>query len=131
MLPKTYRFQIMNETGQTLADGAVTIKAVRYKFTSGGAVSYEGSEGTAFSTAGTTADDAYLNGTTQDNSANLYVGGHFELTVTAPASAAGNVTCFLQRSMDGGTTFDGDGLGEIVAAINFTTSGTKVKTFEV
>lgn len=131
MLPEFYRFQVKNETGETLAASAVTVEAKRLKFNGQAAIQYESSETNVFTHAPTIINDAYAEGATQDNSSDLFVGGHFEFEVTAPASADGNVTLFLQRSTDDGSTWDSDGLGEKVAAINFTTSGTKRASFEL
>lgn len=130
-LPRDYRFQIKNGTGQTIADGVTTITARRKKFTSAGALEYEGSEATVFDSAGTITNGSYLDGTAQDNSSALFVEGDFLLTTTVPNTPDGNVTVFLQRSTDGGSTFDDDGEGERVCTLNFSASGTKKKSFEV
>ncbi len=130
-LPHTYRFKVLNSTGQTIATDSIFVRARRVKFDSAGALSYEGSEATVFSYASTLATATYQAGTTQDNTTNKWLGGDFEFTVTAPASSAGDVVLYFERSTDGGTDFDDDGLGEVVAVLNFTTSGTKRVTFSL
>lgn len=131
MLAKTYRFRVGNTTDETLAIGAVTIKGIRHNFNSQATISYESSEAALYSNTGTIADAAFEAGGTIDNSSDLYLGGHFELTATAPGTPDGNVTVYLERSTDGGTTWDTAGLGDIVAAINFTSASTQVKSFEI
>lgn len=130
-LPLDYRFQVKNDTTETIADGVTTIKVRRFKFDSAGARVFEVLEGTVFSTAGAITNGSFLDGAAQDNSVDLYDGLHAEVTTTVPGTPDGNLTVFLQRSTDGGVTFDDDGLGERVCTINFTAATTKVKSFEV
>lgn len=131
MLAKTYRFRVGNTTGETLAIGAVTIKGIRNKFNSQATISYESSEADLYSNSGTIADAAFEPGDTIDNSSDLYLGGHFELTATVPGTPTGNVTVYIERSTDGGTTWDTAGLGDIAEVINFTSATTQVKSFEL
>ena len=131
MLPETYRFQIFNESGETIAIAGATIKGLRYNYNSQAVIQYEAAEAALYSNAGGINDAAYDESAAIDNSSDLFIGGHFELTVTTPATPDGNVSCFLQRSTDGGTTWDDDGLGELVAVINFAAAATLVKSFEL
>ena len=130
-LPHTYRFTVKNETGQTIATSSIFVRARRVKMDAAGALTFEGSEDTVTTSGSTLANNAYLTGTTQDNSTNVWLGGDFEFTVTAPASSNGNVLCYLEGSTDGGTDWPDNGLGQIVAILNFTTSGTKRTFFEL
>jgi hypothetical protein len=132
-LPTHYRFKVYNKTGQTIASGGnANVYSKRVKFDSSGALTFEGSEAIVLVNTGSSiSDSAYFAGTTQDNTTDKYIGGHFTFKVTAPASSSGDVTLFFERSTDGGTTWDDDGLGEPVATINFTTSGTKKVTFSL
>jgi hypothetical protein len=132
MLGATYRFTIQNTTGQTLAANAVTIKPRRWKYGTDGSLTDE-SSGTAdvLSQTATVANAAFKTGTTQDNTTAKYIGGFFEITVTAPASANGNVNIYAERSVDGGTTWPDNGSGEWVKTFSFTTSGTKRDTIEL
>ena len=132
MLAPTYRFTILNSTGQTLAANAVTIKPRRWKFASDGSTTQEAS-GTAdvLAQSATVVTGAYRNGTTQNNTVDKYIAGHFEVTVTAPVSSNGDVHIYLDTSVDGGTTWPDNGLGQWVGTLSFTTSGTKRRTIEV
>jgi hypothetical protein len=67
----------------------------------------------------------YLNSAAIDNSVTKLIGATIEFTVSAPASANGDVILYIERSLDDGTTFPDNGLGQVVAVLNFTTSGTK------
>lgn len=131
VLGPTYRFTLRNQTGQTIATNSLFVRTKRYNRNSSNALVFEGSEATILSSGSTLANDAYLTGTTQDNTTLKWEGGSFSLTVTAPASANGNVTLYFERSTDGGSTWDTNGLGQITAVLNFTTSGTKTKTFSL
>lgn len=132
MLGQTYRFTILNSTGQTLAANAVTIKPRRWKYASDGSLTDEASGAAdVLAQAATLANAAYKNGTAQDNTVNKYIGGFFEISITAPASSAGNITVWRQNSVDGGTTWPTDGLGEPCAQVRFTAAGTKVTTIEL
>lgn len=125
MLGPTYRFQVLNSTGQTIAVAGISVRVRRFKYGTDGSATFESSQATAISTGGTTANGAYATSSTIDNTTDKYLGGSAEFTVVAPTSASGNVTLYLQRSVDGGTTWGDDGLGVQVATLNFTASGTK------
>ena len=131
ILPDTYRFKVLNQCGQTVGANQVKVYAKRYKFDSTGALSYESVEATTLDNGSTIATGAYSAGTTQDNTSNKYIGGTFMFVVTAPASANGNITLFVERSTDAGSNFDTDGVGDMIAVLNFTTSGTKRKSFQL
>lgn len=132
MLGPTYRFTAYNATGQTIAANAITIKPRRWKYGTDGSLTDEAS-GTAdvLAQSATLANASYKTGTTQDNTALKYIGGQFEITVTAPASSNGKVEIYCERSVDGGTTWPDNGRGEWVATFNFTTSGTKRDVVEL
>ncbi len=132
-LPRNYRFKIQNALGQTITqDNGITVKARRVKLDSNGALSFESSEATILDNGTTDVTaSSYFAGTAQDNSTDKWLGGDFEFTVTAPVSSSGDVRLFLERSTDGGTDWDDDGLGQIVAVLTFTTSGTKRRTFSL
>ena len=130
-LGATYRFTVLNDTGQTIAGSSILLFARRVKLDSSGALVIETAEATILSSGATLAQAAYLSGTTQDNTTLRWQGGDFHFKVTAPASSDGNVILFFERSTDGGSTWDTNGLGQIVAVLNFTTSGTKTKPFSI
>lgn len=132
MLGPTYRFAIYNATGQTLAANAVTILPRRWKFGTDGSITNEASGTTdILGQTSTLANATYKTGTTQDNTTNKYIGGIFEIKVIAPTSANGNVTIFLDRSVDGGTTWPDNGRGVIIKTFVFTAAGTQYYTIEV
>lgn len=132
MLGPTYRFTIYNATGQTLAANAVTIKPRRWKYGTDGSLTDE-----ATATADTLAQTAtlanvtYKTGTTQVNTTDKYIGGQFEITVTAPASSVGTVKVYCERSVDAGTTWPDSGLGVWIATFSFTAAGTKRDVVEI
>ena len=133
MLGPTYRFTIQNTTGQTLAANAVTVKPRRWKYGTDGSLADEAS-GVAdvLAQTATLANAAFKAGNTQDNLTNKYIGGFFEFTATAPVSSLGNVDLYLERSVDGGTTWPDNGIGTgWVATLNFTAAGTKRDVIEV
>ncbi len=125
MLAKSYRFQVYNDCGQTLASGAVKVTLERYKMVDG-VLTYD-SEDETYTSGSTIADGVYDESTAEDNSgaANLFLGlnGHFE--VLSPASADGPVVLFYQLSTDGGTTWPTDGDGTRIGTLNMGASETK------
>lgn len=132
MLGPTYRFVAYNACSQALAANAITIKPRRWKFGTDGLLTDEAS-GTAdmLGQTGTLANVTYKLGATQDNTTNKYIGGFFEISVTAPASANGDISIYCERSIDGGTTWPDNGLGEWVKTFNFTAAGTKSDVVEL
>lgn len=132
MLGPTYRFTIYNALGQTLAANAVTILQRRWKFATDGSITDEAS-GTAdiLSQTSAVANTVYKAGVTQDNTGNKYIGGIFEIKVTAPASSNGTVDIYLEKSVDGGTTWPSNGAGIGVKQFRFATAGTKYDVIEV
>ena len=130
MLAHTYRFTLRNECGQTLAQNNATVTARKFKW-SAGTKSYDASEDTDYTMddAGGLADGSYDNGSTVDNSSDLWDGGDFVLSITAPASASGEFYLYYDVSTDGGTDWPTNGYGRLVAVIAFTSSGTKSTEF--
>lgn len=129
MLGSHYRFQAKNATGQTITASSITVRTRRDKYGSDGSLTLEATEATVLSSGSTLANAAFLSGTTVDNTTDKWLGGTFIFAVTAPASAAGDVTLWLQHSTDGGTTWPDDGTGIQVANLTFATSGTKRAEF--
>lgn len=131
MLAQSYRFTALNACGQTVAIGGVVVKGRRWKFDSTGALVYEATEAALLSNSGTIANAAYASSAAIDNSTAIYIGGDFEVTFTAPASAAGDLTIYYEVSTDGGTTFPTNGLGVVACTFSVTASGTYVKAFSL
>lgn len=130
-LPHTYRFLTLNNTGQTVSANNIKVNARRVKFNSNGSLLYEGAESGVYTNVASMVNGVYNSGITQDNTGSGWLGGDFEFTVTAPASSNGNVDLYLQRSTDGGTDWGDPDLADLVSSLNFTTSGTKQKTFSL
>lgn len=134
MLGETFRFQVLNETGQTInvgSGGDVVINTKLSKFDSNGALSFD-VETEQFNLSSNLTDGSYSSGSAIDNSTDKWLGGDVEITVTTDnASSAGDVSIFLQRSTDGGTTWPSDGEGIPIAVFTFTTNETQRKVVEI
>lgn len=126
-----FRFSIYNGTGQTIAGGGIVVRYKGWKYANDASVVFDGSIITAINLGTTPASPAtltnvtYLNSAAIDNSVAKLIGATIEFTVSAPASSNGDVILYIERSLDDGTTFPDNGLGQVVAVLNFTTSGTK------
>lgn len=129
MLALNYRFSAQNSTGQTLAINTVYVKARRWNFSSTGAVVYESGETTICNIANTIPNNGLGSGAVVANSGDLFIGGDFQVKVTASLNSNGNVTIYYEPSTDGGSTFPSSGLGIPVAVLNFPASGTKITYF--
>lgn len=128
MLAFAYRFTAQNSTGATLPINVVRVNARRWKFSSTGAVQYEPSETEVCNIGSTIVNNGIGSGAIISNSGDLYIGGDFNVRITAPISVNGDVHIFYETSTDG-TTFPSSGLGMPVASILFTASGTKRTQF--
>lgn len=131
VLPKYYRFTVLNNTGQTISTSNVKVYARRWKFDSTGALSYESSETTIYTSAGNITNGSYESSSMIDNTSSLYIGGSFVFEVVSAASSNGNAILFFERSTDGTTRVDSNGVGDVVAVLNFTTNTTKRKSFSL
>ena len=126
-----YRFVVFNGTGQTIASGGVLIRYRGWKYSNDASVAFDGSTtialqlGTTPASPTTLTNSTYLVSAAIDNNVAKLIGATIEFTVTAPASASGDVILYIERSLDDGTTFPDNGLGQVVSVLNFTTSGTK------
>lgn len=129
-LPRNYRFTIKNNTGQTITANNINVYARRHKYV-GGVLTYEGSEDTVYTNSGSVTTGSYDSGTGEDNNTDAFVGGAFRFSVTAPVSSSGTVELYLDVSTDGGSTWDDNGLGTFIAALNFTATGTKKLGFRL
>lgn len=130
MLGRTYRFVVLNSTGQTIAITGIVIKARRWNFVNG-TQAWESSEQTIDSSVGTTANGAYFGGTTVDNSTLAHLGGTFKFTIVAPASSSGSVTIWLQNSTDGGSTWPDNGNGLQVKQFTIPSAATYIDEIEI
>ena len=111
MLPKNYKFHLVNNAGVLLDfDGGndlATIKVQPYNFSSAGALQY-GSEVTVFTGSATLADGSSQAGTAQDNSSSLSIGLHCAALVQTTGAANGSIDVYYEYSTDEGITFPSD-----------------------
>lgn len=131
VLPRYYRFTILNNSGVSISAGNAKVYGRRFYFDSTGALTYEASETSIYSNSGTVTNGSYDSSTMVDNNSSKYIGGAFVFDVTLTGSPAGNVICFFERSTDGSTRVDSNGVGDVVAVLNFTSATTKRKSFSV
>lgn len=116
-LPHTYRIQLKNECGATLAANAVQVKLRKVKFDSSGALSFA-AENTPYDHASTIADNGVASGADQDNSTDKYLGADVYIEIDFPAATNGDpVLIYLQHTTDGGTTDPDDEEGQLIASI--------------
>lgn len=118
------RFSVNNQAGVAVD---VVIKARFWKATSSGLVysteqTVYSQTGIASSTTTWTADA----GNAFDNSASLYMGADLVVTITPSASATGIVSVQMDRTTDGGTTYNTGGEGQHVVKHQFAASSTAV-----
>lgn len=131
-LAPTYRWTVLNACGQTLAANAAKVHQRRSKLNSQNVLTYESAVDSVTINTGTLATATYASlATPESNTTDLYLGGDFLFEVTAPASANGNVSLYYDLSPDGGTSWPTNGLGALVAVLNFITSGQKFTSFEL
>ncbi len=131
MLGRTYRIQVLNSCGQTLASSSITVTARRWNFNSSGTATWEGSETTVWSGNSTITTGSYASSGSVDNSTNAYLGGTFKIAVTTPASASGLITFYLQRSTDGGSTWPDNGNGQVLRVFSVAASTTYTDEVEI
>lgn len=148
-LPATFRFALLNATGisiSTAPTGLPTITGERVRFDPVGALSYEATAFTFFSTGnvGSIGNNSYVTGSTWSNTLSAWLGGDFLVSAFASGGASGALSVFLELSPDNGTTWPtpasaaGTGGGIIVAVIDFgssttvsTASTTRRRVFEL
>lgn len=100
MLPATYRFVVLNETGAALTGLTCTCK--NWKLASDGSITYS-AESTISGLNTTLADDAADASDTIDNSSDKYVGTHCVWSITVGSAQSSVASIYLQGSTDGGT----------------------------
>lgn len=139
ILGPTFRLLVENRTGQTIsAANGIVVKYKGWKFASEGSIVFDsaftpiivlGSLPVSASTS--LANLNFLGSDLKDNLVPKLVGSTIEFTVTAPASSNGNVILYLDRSIDGGSTWPDLGLGQVIGFLNFTAAGTKRVTINL
>jgi len=113
MLNDTFRFWAVNNSGETLAAGDISIKIQFWKIGTTGALEPDSGATTLTNDAAitdTNANDVCEIGaggeTDYDNSSNLWLGFHGLVSVTTGEGGGGaGVDIYIQFSPDGGTTW--------------------------
>lgn len=125
-LPHAYRFRIFNSSGIAIAAAGAKVYARRRKLSgTDGQLSYEATEATVYSNAGSVATATYDQGATISNDTDKYLSGDFIFEVTLTGSPAGDVFLYLERATDGGTIHWPDaGKAAIVAKLSFSAAAT-------
>ena len=116
MLPKHFKFHIVNNTGVTIefntddANNTFTIKAEGWKLTSAGALEFHGSEDTWFAdpTADLADGSSAEAASAVDNSSDLFLGAHCIASLVTDAATNGSLDIFVEYATDGGTTYPSD-----------------------
>jgi hypothetical protein len=108
-LPETFRFAILNSTGIAISNaptGLPRVSGRRVRFDGTGTLSYEAAQFVFFSfAAASIGNNSYIAGSTLSNTASAWMGGEFLFSAFASGGASGALTCYLEISPDGGTTW--------------------------
>lgn len=116
MLPRDYRFHIVNNSGVTIefatdaANNTFAITGRGWKFTSG-ALAYHGSELTLMPTqsASDVADTISLVSDSDiSNATNLFIGMHCTAALVTDAATDGTLDIYYEYSTDGASTWPSD-----------------------
>lgn len=105
MLGHTWRLRASNTQNQAIT---VIVKARYFKFASDGSLSWS-AEQTLINAVSVSATTGTTVSSTVPNDTDKYLGAELTVSMTAASavtdSAGGSVTCSLERSTDGGTTW--------------------------
>ena len=133
MLGARFRVIVYNNSGTSSnsTNATTTVRILRWYINTSGVPVWEGSgtsPTTIFSNVGAITTGSYdtSDATAQNNSgaANPFLGAEIECTYAATGSPTGNVVFFLQRSVDGATTWPDNGQGEPIAVLYPTSAAT-------
>lgn len=124
----------MNGTAITISGTAgvapPTVGGKRVRFDSTGTLSYEATSTLFFSTTASIGANSYVTGSAFSNTASAWTAGDFVFSAFASGNASGNLTLYLETSVDGGTTWpspasaNGAGGGFVVAVLGFASTTT-------
>lgn len=134
MLPKRYRFTVVNNTDETLAAESVKIYLNRWKmkqplFTK--RFEYD-SDRELIVNANAVIAAASASSVVQDNRTLQWEGGNFVAEITTPADATGTVKIYLDTVAEATQTHvDDAGKGREVASFSVTGPGTQKKSFKL
>lgn len=99
-----WRVVVDNRSGSALAGSGNVIKYRRFKFGTDGSLSDEGSENSLTITASLGNNTVYTSSGI-DNATGKYMGAQFRMEIASSGSCTGTITCYIQVSTDGGTTW--------------------------
>lgn len=132
MIPRDYRFTVYNSTGVTIPVSQLVVTARRYNFDSNGALVYENAGANAYTNVGSIANATfYVGSPALSNADSLWIGGHFLFAATLTVSGNGSLILSLQRSADGGTTFDSNSHGRFASVLSVVNSNAIAQSFEL
>ena len=125
MLPKNYKFHLVNNTGESFdgtgSNDTARITTIAWKFNTTGALVY-GVEATGLDVDTVVADSGNVGGSAQDNSSALNLGLHGKFTVDfLTGTPTGSMLGFVELATDG-STFPSD-VAELNASRDLTSIG--------
>ena len=127
ILPRNYRIHVLNSTGVTIASSGIIVKGYVWDIGTDGLPNYTAK--TFYTLGSSLTHTSYGNSSAIDNTSDEKIGAEGLITVITTGSPSGNLTIWLQRSEDGGTTWPDNGQGSRIGQINFTAAGTKRQPF--
>ena len=127
MLPDNFRLQFKNETGVTIDANKITATYRGKYFNSSGKLVFESESSNFANQTGTVANAAFHNSNVVDNGAktdplveaDLFIVVDLAANTTTPN---GDVSVYLQRATADSPAWGTDGIGEVVAVLNFPNS---------
>lgn len=135
MLPHTYRYVVLNESGAAFT--GLTCTCRNWKLASDGSITYD-TEDTVAGLNTTLADDAADASDTIDNSSDKWMGTHCVWSITVGSTQAGTASIYLQASTDGGTDWPSvsdltvdEVEGQLLDIIKLNTQTTRSGYFEI
>lgn len=132
-LPKDYRIQVQNQSGQTILANNIKVKFKRKKYNTSGVLVYDSVE-TIYDFGSGLADNIYAEGTEIDNAvtAKEWLGGDLDFEIVFPIGTDGNPVVFwLQHSVDNGTSWGDDGTGDELMSIPSVADTTVTDTLSI
>ena len=100
-----WRLVVDNRSGSALSGSGNVIKYRRWNFNSSGQLTYEGSESSLTITASLANNTVYSSTGIDNTGSGYFIGADFRMEIPSSASCTGTITCYLQVSTDGGTTW--------------------------
>jgi hypothetical protein len=134
-----FRIVLENRLGQTISTaGGLTVKMRGWKFDIAGQMSFQTPWTTILNLSTvplgsptTLTNLSFLTSNVVENLTTGFIGAELEVTVVAPASSSGEITVYLDRSIDGGSTWNDLGIAQIIGYIPVTTAGVRRITVHI